>query len=326
VRSVAAWFCLGLVFAAAELEAETVIKLGTVAPEGSIWHDSLLELREQWREISAGEVELRIYAGGVLGGEDEMIRKMQRRALDALAISGASLPLIDDSVECLQLPLFFETYADLERVRGAIAPALEASIEENGYKVLSWAEAGWVHFFAKSPVRTPDELRPLRLWVSTGALETERIANELGFRTVPLAVTDMLTGLQTGLIEAIDVPPLFALLDRSYQAAPFMTELRFAPLNAATLMTLSAWERIAESHRARFLDAARAAIEKMRAKIHTAEVEAIEEMVARGLTVVRLEAGELESWRREAEAIYPRLGCARQHPELFAEVTRLRYP
>jgi TRAP-type C4-dicarboxylate transport system substrate-binding protein len=319
----AAWLCVGLV-AVADASAQTVIKLGTVAPEGSIWHDALLELRDQWETISGGEVELRIYAGGVLGGEDEMIRKMQRRALDALAISGSSLPQIDSSVECLQLPLFFQDYADFERIRGAIAPELEASIEENGYKVLSWAEAGWVHFFAKSPVRTPDELRPLRLWVSTGSLETERIANELGFRTVPLPVTDMMTSLQTGLIEAIDVPPLFALLDRSYQAAPFMTDLRFAPLNAATVITLPAWERIPESYRAAFLGAAHRAVERMRAGIHTAEVEAIDEMVARGLNIVRLEPAEIELWREQAEAIYPRLGCAREHPALFAEVMRLQ--
>src|SRR5690606_26235500 len=66
-----------VICAATTASAETVIKLGTIAPEGSVWHDTLLEIRQQWRDISGGEVELRIYAGGVLGGEDEMVRKMQ---------------------------------------------------------------------------------------------------------------------------------------------------------------------------------------------------------------------------------------------------------
>jgi TRAP-type C4-dicarboxylate transport system substrate-binding protein len=318
--------CCGLVLvaAAAGARAETVIKLGTVAPEGSVWHDALLEIREQWREISGGEVELRIYAGGVLGGEDEMIRKMQRRGLDALAISGAGLPLIDSAIECLQLPLFFETYEDLERIRAAISPAIEQSVAERGYKILGWAEAGWVHFFAKAPVRTPDDLRQQRLWISTGSPEGERVSKELGFRTVPLPVTDMLTGLQTGLIEVIDVPPLFALIDRSYQAAPYMTDLRFAPLNAATVITTPAWERVPENLRAPFLEATHAAIEKMRAQIHTAEVEAIEEMVARGLTIVKPDQQEMEQWRAEAQAIYPHLSCARDHPALFEEILRLQ--
>ena len=80
--------CVLLCLFAAAGHAQTVIKLGTVAPEGSIWHDVLLEIREEWRRLSAGTVELRIYAGGVLGGEDEMIRKMQRRGLDASGAAG----------------------------------------------------------------------------------------------------------------------------------------------------------------------------------------------------------------------------------------------
>ena len=62
--------------------AATVIRLGTIAPEQSVWHDALLRIRQDWRDITKGEVELRIYAGGVLGGEDEMVRKVQRRTLE----------------------------------------------------------------------------------------------------------------------------------------------------------------------------------------------------------------------------------------------------
>jgi TRAP-type C4-dicarboxylate transport system substrate-binding protein len=304
--------------------AQVVIKLGTAAPEGSVWHDALLETRQQWREISNGEVELRIYAGGVLGGEDEMVRKMQRRGLDALAISGSGLPLIDGIVSCLNLPMFFQSYEDLDHVRGAIAPELEKSFEQQGYKVLSWAEGGWVHFFSKTPVRTPDELRRLRLWIGTGDPKAEQLAKELGFRVVPLPTTDMLTGLQTGLIEVIDVPPLFALLDRGYQAAPYMTDLRFAPLNAATVMTLPAWERIPAEYRDRLLGAAQASAAKLREQIHRAEQEAISEMAARGLNVVTLDAETVDLWRRESEAVYPRLDCNREHPVLFARIVELQ--
>ena len=147
-----------LAFAPSPGTAQVVIKLGTVAPEGSMWHDTLLEIRDEWRTISNGEVELRIYAGGVLGGEDEMVRKMQRRGLDALAVSGSGLPLIETIVDCLNLPLAFESYEQLDAVRMAIAPQLESGFERRGYKILTWAEAGWVHFFARSPVRTPDDL------------------------------------------------------------------------------------------------------------------------------------------------------------------------
>jgi TRAP-type C4-dicarboxylate transport system substrate-binding protein len=316
VSMAAAWW-------SASARAEVVIKLGTVAPEGSIWHDTLLAVRDEWRHITGGEVELRIYAGGVLGGEDEMVRKMQRRALDALAISGSGLPLIDGIVSCLNLPMFFDSYADLDRVRRAIASELEASFERHGFKVLSWTEAGWVYFFGKTPIRTPAELRERRLWIGTGDPRGEQLAKELGFRVVPLPATDMLTGLQTGLIEVIDVPPLFALLERSYQAAPYLTDLPFAPLNAATVITVPAWQRIPAQYHDRLLAAARSAAAGLRTEVQRAEQEAIAEMVSRGLDVVELDDAAAAQWRSESEAVYPRLPCSREHPQLFRRVLEL---
>jgi TRAP-type C4-dicarboxylate transport system substrate-binding protein len=309
--------------AAAPAAAQVVIKLGTIAPEGSIWHDVLLATRDEWRKISNGKVELRIYAGGVLGGEEEMVRKMQRRGLDALTISGAGLPSVDNIVDCLNLPMLFESYEELDAIRGAVAPELERSFEQHGYKILTWAEAGWVHFFTKTPVRTPDELRALRLWISAGDPKADRLGKELGFRVVPLSTTDMLTGLQAGLIEAIDVPPLFALLDRSFQAAPYMIDMPFAPLNAATVITLPAWERIPAEYRDALLAAARGLAVKQREEIQRAEKEAIAEMVKRGLTLVKLDATAVAAWQRESETVYSRLACHDEHPELLARILQL---
>jgi TRAP-type C4-dicarboxylate transport system substrate-binding protein len=304
--------------------AQIVVKLGTVAPEQSVWHDALLRIAQDWRDISGGQVELRIYAGGVLGGEDEMVRKMQRRGLDALAISNAGLPLIDDIVSCLSLPMLFESYEQLDRVRAAVAPDIEASLESQGYKVLGWAEAGWVHFFAKEPVRVPADLQRQRVWTSTGAPEHEALLNQFGFRVVALPVTDMLTGLQTGLIDAIDVPPLFALADRSYQSANNMTDLKFAPLNSAVIVNLSVWERLPAEHHAAFLVAVERAVSGLRAQTHDAEQQAIEEMVARGLNVVSLTATEVAQWKALAQSAYPELACSREYPALFERIIGLQ--
>jgi len=304
--------------------AQTVVKLGTVAPEQSVWHDALLRIAQDWREISNGQVELRIYAGGVLGGEDEMVRKMQRRGIDALAISNAGLPLIDDIVSCLSLPLLFDSYDELDRIRLAVAPEIEASLENRGYKVLGWAEAGWVHFFAKEPVRVPADLRQQRVWTSTGAPEHEALLNELGFRVVALPLPDMLTGLQTGLIDAIDVPPLFALADRSYQSANNMTDLQFAPLNSAVIVNLSVWERLPGEYHDAFLAAVEQAVSVLRDETHDAEQQAIEEMVVRGLNVVELAPAEVAEWAALAESAYPALPCSREHPELFERILSLQ--
>jgi TRAP-type C4-dicarboxylate transport system substrate-binding protein len=311
-------------FAPLRLEAATVIKLGTIAPEGSVWYDAVLSLSQRWRKISGGEVELRVYPGGVLGGEDEMVRKMQRQGLDALAVSGSGLPLIDSVIDCLNIPLLFDSYDQLDDVRRAIAPRIESSFEAKGYKILNWAEAGWVHFFAKSPVRTPDDLRRQRLWISTGGSYHERLLKQLGFRVVALPATDMLTGLQTGLIEATDVPPLFALLDRSYEVANYMTVMKFAPLNAATVIRLQSWQRIPARFRDEFLQAAREVAEQLRRRLHSSEQQAIDEMVKRGLHLVEIDARTRAQWSTLVKSQYSALACGRDHPDLLEQVLKLQ--
>ncbi len=303
--------------------AKIVIKLGTIAPEGSAWHDALLRIGQQWRDISNGELQVIIYAGGVLGDETEMVRKVQRRGLDAVAISGAGLPQIDSSIDCLNIPMLFDSYEELDYVRRAITFDLQEHLASRKIKVLNWAEAGWVYFFAKQPVSTPDDLKKLRLWTAAGYPETERLFKQFGFRVVPLASTDMLTALQTGLIEAIDVPPLFALLDRSYQAASYMTDLKWAPLNAATVIHLDTWQRIPEKYRTALVSAVATIGEGLRDRIRQAEEDAIKEMQARGLQIVTVDRATKEIWRSDVNKAYPELQCAKEHPHLFAKIMQV---
>lgn len=316
-------FFLVIVSSAAVPANRTIIKFGTIAPEGSAWHDAMLELRQKWLELSNDQIELRIYAGGVLGGETEMVRKVQRRGLDGIAISGSGLPRIDSSIGCLDIPMLFDSYEQLDYVRKQISPDIEQRFEKRGFKILVWAEGGWVYFFTKRPVRTPDDLRQLRLWTTPGFPEYERIFKEFKFQVVPLSATDMMTSLQTGLIEAIDVPPLFALLDRSYQIANYMTDLKWAPLNAAMVLSVNMWNKIPQHLHPGFLDAAADIGGRLRQTIREAENEALAEMRARGLTVVKLNDNEISVWRSEVRSAYIKFPCQQEHPELFNKILRL---
>lgn len=327
IRKTVRSFTLVLVLFAVHAEAiaadRTVLKFGTIAPEGSDWHDALLELRQRWLDLSDGKVELRIYAGGVLGGETEMVRKVQRRGLDGIAISGAGLPRIDSSIGCLNIPMLFNTYQQLDYVRNRIGSELEKNVEDRGFKILTWAEGGWVYFFTKRPVKTPDQLRTLRLWITPGFPDHEKLFKEFDFQVVPLSATDMLTSLQTGLIEAIDVPPLFALLDRSYQIASNMVDLKWAALNAAMVISSRAWGNIPEALRPRLASAAVEIGARLRQSIRSAETEAIREMQNRGLNIIELTQAQRQQWQSEVQTAYPKLPCSQEHPELFENITAL---
>jgi TRAP-type transport system periplasmic protein len=132
---------------------ELVIKMATLAPQGSEWHQVLLEMGASWQKASHGQVSLRLYPGGVAGDDTDVVRKMRLGTLNGgfLAIQGISE--IDRSVLALEVPLAYADYDEFDCVLEKMGPQLEKLYEEKGFVILGWTDAGWAHFFTKSPVR-----------------------------------------------------------------------------------------------------------------------------------------------------------------------------
>ena len=306
------------------VSAETVIRLGTLAPKGSPWHDTIMQMNAEWQRISGGAVTIRVYSG-VLGDEPEMVRKMRLGEIHAVALSGAGLATIDPAVSALQLPLMFDSYAELDYVRDRVAPSIEAKIaEQQNLRVLNWSDAGWVHLFATEAVRTPQEVSRLRLLTAAGDPQTEALYKDFGYRVVPLPYTDVLVALQTGLVEAVQGPPLFALLEQWFGVANHMVRIRWAPLLGATVIRGDVWNRLPREWQGPMLDASRRAGLDLRERIRQLGEDAVPEMQRRGLEVVELTPQELALWHAEAERAYGSLRGSFVPADLFDEVRRLR--
>lgn len=303
---------------------KVMVKLGTLAPEGSPWHDILLQMREDWSRLSNGKVDIRIYPSGVLGGETDLIRKMRIGQIQAVAISGPALQRLEPGVACLQIPMMVDSYEEFDYVRDRIAPRLESLLVKNDVRVLSWGDAGWVHFFTKEPARTLKEIRGMKLLTAAGDPVVEQLYKDFGFRVVPLPYTEVLTALQTGLIEAVQGPPLYALLEQWFGLAGNMIDIKWTPLVAATVIREDTWQRINPEWREGMLRAARAAGERMRKEIRQLGDDAIPEMRKRGLNVIHVDEATFSDWRAEADKAYPKLRGAYAPAELFDEVLRLR--
>ena len=300
------------------------IRLGAVVPKGSLWDESLQYVRQEWRKISGGTVQVTVYSGGVLGDEAEMVRQIRQGRIQAVGLSSVGLSRIDNGVSCLQVPMMFRSYDELDYVRDRIAPKLEQRIEAKGFKVLNWADGGWVHTFTKKPARTPDDVRRMKLFTSAGDPDTERLYKDFGFHVVPLSLTDMVTSLQTGMIEAFSTVPLFAELEGSYKLAPYMIDVLWMPLVGGTVISQQVWEQIPAAYRAPMIEAARGAGTRLRGDIRAMGDEAIREMRKRGLQVTTIDAPTRELWQSSAERTYPQLRGSYCPADLFDEVVRLR--
>lgn len=301
-----------------------VLKMGTSAPEGSSWHQIFKEMGDKWKQAPGGGVTLRIYPGGVLGDEPDLVRKMRVGQIQAAALTSVGLSDIDESAAALTIPMLYRSYEELDHVREGLRPALERRLEEKDFVVLNWGDAGWVMFFAKEPFRTPDDVRKMKLFVWAGDNEAVDVWKASGFHPVPLAATDILPGLQSGLINAFDTTPLLALASQWFGPAPYMLDLKWAPLVGATVVTRKAWDRVPAPARPVLLKAAADAGERLRGEIRAGNEQAIEAMKKRGLKVIPSSPEIEAAWRRAAETAYPRIRGPIVPDKVFDEALRLR--
>ncbi len=314
--------CLaGLAVSAA---AAPKLKLGTLVPVGTSYHKTLMVMAESWRKESAGAVNLNIFAGGKLGSEAEMVGLMQTSNLQAALLTGVGLAEIEPGVTGLQnIPMGFRTLAEVDYVGEHLRPMLEERLANKGFVVLFWVDSGWVRFFAKEPIVRPDDLRKLKLFSWSGNPAQVELYQSAGFDAKALETADIVPGLQTGLIDAVPLPPFFAMAAQVDTRAPYMLELNWAPLIGALVVRKETWETIPEATRAKLLESARAAGAEIKATGRREMEESVAAMEKRGLKVQTV-APEIEAeWRAIAEEVYPKIRGKLVPTDIFDEALRL---
>ena len=297
------------------------IKLGSLAPLNSPWDIVLRRVAADWARISKGEVELKIFPGGIAGSEPDMIRKMRIGQLHAAAMTAASLNDIYPGVLALSMPMLIRTDQEMLTVLDEVTPFFEQQLEERGFVALMWAPIGWVKIFSRQPVRSNADLRRQKLWIGTAGASEVRAWQQEGFNVVVLPVTEVTTALQSGMIDAYLTSPLSAAAFQWFGITPHMNDLRFAPLFGAVIIAKRTWERVPASIRPRLLAVAQAAAERLSASAHEQDELAVHVMQAYGLQVHDATAALERDWQQMATRQFAALIGDVIDPEAFQLVT-----
>ncbi len=308
----------------AEAQAPIVVRIATLVPDGSSWHQILKETADKWKQLSGGRVVVRLFPGGVAGDDPDVVRKMRLGTLNGGVLTSVGVAEIDKSVYVTGIPLMYDSYDEVYWVLEKMRSKLEASLEAKGFVVLNWADGGWVHFFTKKPVAVPDDLRKLKLFSWAGDAEAVQIWRSAGFNPVPLPSTEISTALQTGLVEALGAPPQVTVISQYFTSAPFMTNFRWQLLQGATMITKATWEKIPADVRPALLKVAQEDGGRLRKEVRDSEARDVEAMRKRGLTVVPVTPAQKAEWQKLTESIYPQIRGKIVPADAFDEAMRYR--
>ena len=323
VRKFAALISLAVFLAAPAVSAQT-IKLGTLAPKGSPWYDVLQDMAAEWSDASGGGVKVRIYPGGSIGDETDMLRKMRIGQLQGAVLTSEGLSRIVPELRVLQLPMWFRSDEELDFVHDGLKAELEALFEARGFKVLNWGDIGWIRLFTRDPAPAPSDLERVKLFCWAGDITICEAWMRQGFQPVPLAFTDIFSGLQSGMIDAVFTAPVPALSYQWFGLAPNMTDVKVFKMIGATIVTLKAWKKIPKDIRPQILEAARTAGRASEERISAFEDESIVVMQQYGLTVHPVTPELYRTWEIRFRDSYPALLNGVVSTSIVALAERLR--
>ena len=277
------------------------IKLGSLAPNGSPWDKALRKISAEWASISNGKVNLKIYPGGIAGGEDDMIRKMRIGQLNAAGMTGVGLCRVFSGILTIQLPLLIRTDEELYYVLEKMRPKFEKELEANGFKVLIWSKVGWVHFFSKKQVVKPDDLRAHKLFNYEGDPDGTLAWKKAGFHPVPLSPTELMTALQSGMVNAFSTTPLSAAAYQWFGLAKNMCGMKWAPLIGGVIISTKTWKKIPAELREKLINSARKIGKEIQIEIDNADAQAIKVMQEHGLKVHPISEEIEAQWLAEVQ-------------------------
>jgi len=296
---------------------KTTLKLATLAPVGTTWDKILKEMTAEWNELSEGRVQVKVYAGGVAGDDRDIVRKMRIGQIHAAALTISGLVAIDPACDVFSIPMFYDSYDEFFYVREQITPVLRDRLQEKGFYLVHWGLVGWVHVFTTRSVETVDDLRQIKIFTWAGDDSMTRLWKDNGFNPVALAVPDMLMGLQTGMIDGVPTTPYAALSMQYYRHMPYMLDVKMAPMVGATVIHESGWKRLSEADRAMILESGQGAQDRVSLEIPPKDIESIEEMRKRGLTIVDPGQSDTAEWQATAQRFADKMRELKVPQEIF---------
>ncbi|AWV89670.1 TRAP transporter substrate-binding protein DctP [Bradymonas sediminis] len=291
--------------AAEKEETSHTLRIASLAPKGSSWMKSFEAAKRTIAKESGGKIKLKFYAGGVMGDESAMVRKMRTGQLDGAAVTSVGLGHIDEKLLVLQLPLTFKNYKELDYVRDKMSGTFQGILGAKGFRLLTWGDVGFNYLFTQTPVKKPSDLRQTKPWVWDTDPVTKEVMKAAKINAVALGVPDVLSSLQTGVINTFLNSPYGAVALQWYTQAKFVTNLRLAVVIGGVIISEKSLEKLSENQRKIVLDAFEKEGKVLLSQIRKDNAQAIKTIGKSGIKTV--EPTDMKAWTAMAEEARKRL-------------------
>lgn len=296
-----------LTAAAFPARAVTQIRFATVVPEGTSWLNEMRKLAQDIKEKTNGEVELKIYDSSKMGDELDVLRKMRSGQIHAGAFSGFGLGAVDSAIRVMELPFLFHSNEEVDFVYKKMYPVFSKRYEAKDMILLGTGEAGAVNIYSKNPIRSQKDLSEQKMWVWEGDPLALAFFKAAEVSPVPLPITEVITGLQTGMINGVYTPPIGAIGFQWWTKVSYMTTPNLNNATGGMLMTKKAWQTLSPKNQTIVKEAAQRAGERITSITRIDNEQAIVKLKQNNIKFAEVDAASMEQFKKISEDVRKKL-------------------
>lgn len=286
---------------------QMVLKIATISPEGTIITDGFKAASQEIEEKTGGRIKLKVYPGGVMGNDTVVMRKMDIGQLHGSTFTAGGISAAYSNYQIMSLPLLFNDYKEVDAVRKKIDPELTRTLEEKGYISFGIIENGFVYMMSKYPLSDPDDLRGRKVWIPEGDYIGRIVFEEAGVPPVPLPLPDVLTGLQTRLIDTVASSPVATVMLQWFTKVKYLSEYPLIYGYGTFAFSQKAWDQIPAVDRPIVRQALRHHFKQVDAQTRKDNQQALQTLKKQGLAFVELKPGSLEKMQQIADRAIDKL-------------------
>jgi TRAP-type C4-dicarboxylate transport system substrate-binding protein len=307
----------------ADARPRHLFKIGSLAPEGSVWILQFQEFAREVEEKTGGEVGFRVYAGGIMGDDQTMYRKMRIGQLQGGGFTMAGIAQIVPDFRIMALPFLFTSYQEVDAVTGGLLSTFRQRFAEQGLELVAMTEVGFIYTMSTMPITTIDNLRQATCWTPTGDPLSSTYLAQLGITPVQLSIPDVLSSLQTGLVNTVFNSLYGSIVLQWFTKAKYINDLPFGYAYGALLLDHKALAKLPQKHAAIIQTAADKYFPPLIAKTRQSNEESRAILAKNGVqftTFPAAAAGQLQGFRDQTARAEIGSSFSR---EIYEETTRL---
>lgn len=290
-------FCALFICSPAQAKAKYLFKVATIAPEGSIWTKRFHNFVAEVGEKSNGEVGFKVYPGGIMGDDRAMFRKMRISQLHGGGFTMTGIGTVVPDFRVMGIPFLFRSYEEVDYVMKGLWPSFHKAFAGKGLELIAMTEVGFVYSMSTSPVSTLSELKKSKVWapeddpISIAYLET------LGITPLPLTIPDVLTSLQTGMVETVFNSLYGTIVLQWFTKTKYISDIPFGYAYGALLLDRKKFISLPESYQSMIRETAKKHFSLLITDTRKSNGESRQVLLDNGVTMISPDPGDVKALR-----------------------------